>query len=500
MFASLTRACAAVESLLGRPQQAAERLQAALQRLQADSSTHRVALTLEFAVNSFYRARFDEMHASAQVALSEARELGDAPFIAAALAVVAFAESLMRNADAAESMRAEAAALIDSMADEDLARYIESAAWLSGAELYLDRYAEADAHASRALAVARSTGQGELFLVLVQILGGIWRQRGKLSEAAELLDGGIEAARLLDNTHALVWSLSGRSTVALPLGDLQLALGAAEEAFHQSRGGEAAFHSAEAAAVLAAARLEAGEPEEAMELLLIHAGGEGLERIAGSPRASCLELLTRCRIAVDRADDAARSAGHAEAWAASVQLPMAAAWAARATAAVHLHRGDGRAAADDALASATAAEAVGAPVEAAVSRLLAGRALAQSGDRDRAIAELQQAAAQLDAHGCVRHRGEAERELGRLGHRAYRRSTAGKTDGTRIESLTGRELEISRLVVERKTNTQIAAELFVSQKTVETHLRNIFRKVGVGSRVDLARVIELADDSQLPTP
>jgi len=49
---------------------------------------------------------------------------------------------------------------------------------------------------------------------------------------------------------------------------------------------------------------------------------------------------------------------------------------------------------------------------------------------------------------------------------------------------------VARLVVERKTNPEIAAELFLSQKTVETHLRNIFRKLGVSSRVELARVVE----------
>ena len=49
---------------------------------------------------------------------------------------------------------------------------------------------------------------------------------------------------------------------------------------------------------------------------------------------------------------------------------------------------------------------------------------------------------------------------------------------------------MARLVVDRKTNPQIAAELFLSQKTVETHLRNIFHKMGVTTRVALARAVE----------
>ena len=52
---------------------------------------------------------------------------------------------------------------------------------------------------------------------------------------------------------------------------------------------------------------------------------------------------------------------------------------------------------------------------------------------------------------------------------------------------------MARLVVDRKTNPEIAAALFLSQKTVETHLRNMFRKLGVASRVELARAVEHAD-------
>ena len=71
------------------------------------------------------------------------------------------------------------------------------------------------------------------------------------------------------------------------------------------------------------------------------------------------------------------------------------------------------------------------------------------------------------------------------------RGLARPTGG--VDSLTERELELARLVVDRKTNPEIAAALFLSQKTVETHLRNIFRKLGVASRVELARAVERAD-------
>ena len=85
---------------------------------------------------------------------------------------------------------------------------------------------------------------------------------------------------------------------------------------------------------------------------------------------------------------------------------------------------------------------------------------------------------------------EAERELGKLGQRTHRRSRPGKTDAVGVGSLTARELELAHLVVDRKTNPEIAAALFLSQKTVETHLRNMFRKLSVSSRVELARAVE----------
>jgi DNA-binding NarL/FixJ family response regulator len=158
-----------------------------------------------------------------------------------------------------------------------------------------------------------------------------------------------------------------------------------------------------------------------------------------------------------------------------------------------MHTGDAASAAGQALASAAAADEAGAPVEAALARTLAGLALAQAGERDRAATELQRAARTFEDRRALRYRDQAERELRKLGYRIHRRTRPGSADGTRLESLTERELQLARLVADRKTNPEIAAELFLSQKTVETHLRNIFRKLGVASRVELARAVERAE-------
>ena len=61
-----------------------------------------------------------------------------------------------------------------------------------------------------------------------------------------------------------------------------------------------------------------------------------------------------------------------------------------------------------------------------------------------------------------------------------------------LGALTERELAIAELVWDRRTNREIAETLFLSPKTIEAHLRNIFAKVRVSSRVELARAVERA--------
>ena len=126
--------------------------------------------------------------------------------------------------------------------------------------------------------------------------------------------------------------------------------------------------------------------------------------------------------------------------------------------------------------------------------MAAARALALDGDVDAAAVQLEQACATFDACGAEPHRNAAEQQLRQLGRTIHRRTRAGAPDGQGVASLTGREFEVARLVVDRRTNQQIADELFLSLKTVETHMRNMFRKLDVSSRVELARAVESASE------
>jgi tetratricopeptide (TPR) repeat protein len=285
---TLTTACAREEHRLGHYEQAHGRLVSELGGLPDPASAEAVDLLIELALNEFYRSQYHSMHDWAQRAVSTARALADPPLTAAALAMPALACAMTGARGPAQSCRTGAVSLVDSLCDSELSRRLDAAVWLAAAELYLDRYAEADAHATRALALARATGQGEFFLVLYQILGRAWYVRGKLDQATELLDGAIEAARLLGQTQALAGSLFNRSVVAVAVGDLDTAMTTAQESADLARDLDEGFVTAWAAVRLAGVLLETGQPGTAAELLLSRAGGEQQALIPGSWRPIAL--------------------------------------------------------------------------------------------------------------------------------------------------------------------------------------------------------------------
>jgi DNA-binding CsgD family transcriptional regulator len=105
--------------------------------------------------------------------------------------------------------------------------------------------------------------------------------------------------------------------------------------------------------------------------------------------------------------------------------------------------------------------------------------------RQREAAEQLRAALDLAGRcGARALERQAREELGVLGLRPRRTAVAG------VDALTAAELRVARLAAAGHTNRAIAQELFVSIKTVETHLRRCFDKLGVGARQQLANALE----------
>jgi DNA-binding NarL/FixJ family response regulator len=137
--------------------------------------------------------------------------------------------------------------------------------------------------------------------------------------------------------------------------------------------------------------------------------------------------------------------------------------------------------------AAELADSVGAVIQAARARTLAGRAAAAA-DPAAAVALLERAESELAACGALRLRDEAARELRRLGRRAGARRRRA-TGGEGLASLSGREREVADLVALGRTNREIAGELCLSEKTVESHMSRLFTKLGVSSRAAVAEAV-----------
>jgi DNA-binding CsgD family transcriptional regulator len=69
------------------------------------------------------------------------------------------------------------------------------------------------------------------------------------------------------------------------------------------------------------------------------------------------------------------------------------------------------------------------------------------------------------------------------------RTISPKSRAARIDALTPQELQIARLVADGLNNAEAAAAMFLSRKTVETHLTRVYRKLEIRSRTELARVL-----------
>ena len=91
----------------------------------------------------------------------------------------------------------------------------------------------------------------------------------------------------------------------------------------------------------------------------------------------------------------------------------------------------------------------------------------------------------FDRIGAESWAAQASSELAATGETARRR------DASTLDQLTPQELQIARQLADGKTTREAAAAIFVSPKTVEYHLRNVYRKLGINSREELAAALKV---------
>ena len=237
-------------------------------------------------------------------------------------------------------------------------------------------------------------------------------------------------------------------------------------------GAEAAFARAEelcgrACAGSALLRLAQGRVDAALDVIGGCLDGAGPNRLG---RAKLLPAHVQIAIAAGALDPARSSVEELEVIAAEYDTDLLLASAATARGRLLLAERDGRAACASLRVALDHWQALEVPYEIATTRTLLGQALKELGDDDGAAGSFAAAEAMFEQIGA------------RIDARATRDSRAAGRTVHAPAGLTAREVEVLELIAAGNTNKQIAAELFLSEKTVSRHLSNIFAKIGVTSR------------------
>jgi DNA-binding NarL/FixJ family response regulator len=479
--ARAARICAVMERQLDRPHEARALLLDELSRMPNPRADAAIPLRMRLVVESLMRVDFRAAQAVLDLMpdSGEGWEPGLDVAVAALRPMSAYAAG--RIADA-QRLADTAERLVDAAPDGHLAEWLDSMAWLCWADTCLGRYPVALKHFDRSAGVARSTGQA---YVLTNLLAGKVRTLialGRLPEALETVEESIDGARLIGSGQQLVFALTQKCLALAWSGDHETALTVGEDAVTTVAGSREVWdymaQNARAVAMITAGRLDEG-----VDALVASCADFKDPKIDRATLVATCELLAQVEAA--RGGDGARWAEMA-ARLDDPGLPVFAGLVALARA--HVVR------ADDPEAAAALAEQAALRLTEGQRRLDAGRALLTAGlaheaaDRaDLARARLREATDVFHDCGAAALEAQAVRERRRLGVRVPAPVPAGRPAGT--HGLSPRELEIALLVTQGFTNQKIATELYLSVRTVETHLSRVFAKLGVTSRTGVAATL-----------
>jgi DNA-binding CsgD family transcriptional regulator len=358
---------------------------------------------------------------------------------------------------------------------DTLATDVRLLAWVAIGPLWLREAGTGDGLVDRTLAVARARTAAGTLPQLLTYIGIGQAASGRLIEGAASFDEAVRLARETGQRTMLAGALARLAWVDARRGRADAARAHAGEALGIAV--ELGAHLFEIWALLALGELElirgdAGAALRRYEELEGALARRGFADADLSPAPERVELLLR----TGRREQAAAVAEQFAGEAAAKGQPWAMARAARCHALL---------AVDDEL-EARFEEALELHArtpdgfEAARTWLAYGARLRRAGRRMRAREQLRAAHEVFEDLGAAPWAELARTELAATGETARRR------DPSTLDELTPQELKVSLLLAGGRTTREVAAALFLSPKTVEYHLRNAYRKLGIRSREELA--------------
>jgi DNA-binding CsgD family transcriptional regulator len=445
----------------------------ALEQAGSDLSV-RCAIQLSLAYGLMVTGDFAAIPPHASQALDLAGQAGEQASLAEALAVMSMADFLLgRGLDEAKIERA--------LRLEDPYRQIPVQLRPSLIAGYLALFEGKLHRSTRILARLRERiiegGQdSDLPLVSTYLCwSACWR--GALSEAGEYAAEAVEAASRIQADHLRCIALAFAAVPTAYAGDPDLTQARAQECFAlAARSGDrvTVLWAGWALGLLA---LSQDDPQAA-DAALGPLTAIFEDRVPDPIRAFFLPDHIEALVALGKLEQAERLlAAFAEA-ARRLERPWALMLAARCHALLHAARGD----LERALAAAREALAWGEElelrIEVARTLLIAGRVERRRRSKRAAAAHLRRALEMFQDAGARLWAQRASAELGRVGLRPAAPAL-----------LTASERQVAELAATGRTNREIAAQLFMSSKTVEANLVRVYRKLGIRSRAELGAKI-----------
>ncbi|MFE0462825.1 ATP-binding protein [Kitasatospora sp. NPDC058965] len=481
--AEATALCALLELQLGRSPRLDVLLRTELARTPAPPPRQAVQLGAALGLSGLLAGAPAAAREPLAAALATAEREGDRAGAALVLALSALAGAYGGRTAEARRLADAAAEAVDAMPDPALAGSGEALTWLAWSEAFLDRHPQAVRHAERGLELARGSGQRYLQPHLLTALAFVHAQCCRLGPAAEAAEEAEFLARSFGGGELLAFVLSVGQPVRLLTGapDGPGPLATAQEAVAVA-GNADGWWATTARTMLGRTALACGDPVRALEVIQAAGGGARLPRVQPSVRPWLLETLVQAGLALGRVEQAERWAQQAAHEADRLDLAGQRGAALRARAAVARHRGAHGEAVRLLDAAAQEYASCGALLGQARSLLAGAGAAHAAGDPAGAGARTDRGR-RLAAEGGARLLLEP---AGPVGLRTVDRLPAP------LAELTTRELEIAGLVAQGLSNQAVAQHLYLSRRTVETHVSAIYRKAGIHSRPALAALLTRA--------